>query len=136
MVLAVCGVVFYHLILKMQPASVNMFWQLSIAYFTAALISLTLCLAIPSARPTSFPFSPQALLLGVAIVVIECGYFWVYRSGWNLGIAGPVGTTTATVILLPLGMLIFHEKLTLPHLLGLSFCTLGLFLTSIKAPGH
>jgi drug/metabolite transporter (DMT)-like permease len=135
MALAVLGIVFYHLAIKIQPTSASLFWQLAIAYCTAALISLSLCLVIPSTRPTSFSLSPQALLLGVAIVTAEVGYLLVYRSGWSLGIAAPLGTTAATLILLPVGILVFREKLNPINLLGLSFCTLGLFLTSFKAPG-
>ncbi|MEO1402440.1 MAG: hypothetical protein AAFV72_14525 [Cyanobacteria bacterium J06635_1] len=129
MMLAVFGIVFYHLVQKVQPLDMSMFWLLAIAYFTAGMICVAVCLLMPSVRPTQLQIPPAALLLGLAFITIEIGYFWVYRSGWNIGIAGAVGTTAATLILLPVGAMIFGDRLASSNFLGLFLCVLGLFLT-------
>lgn len=129
MMLAVFGIVFYHLAQKAQPSDISMFWLLAIAYFTAGILCVVICLLMPSVRPETIAIPPAAPLLGLAFITIEMGYFWVYRSGWNIGVAGAVGTTAATLILLPIGVTVFGDSLASSNLLGLFLCVIGLFLT-------
>ena len=130
MALAVLGVVMYHSAHKVQPATVSLFWLLTVAYLVAGVLSLALCFLLPEMRPTAIVFPKESILLGVAILVIEVGYLLVYRTGWNVGIAGAMSNTAAVLVLLPLGIIVFGEKLTMIQLLGLVLCSGGLFLTA------
>ena len=57
--------------------------------------------------------------LGLTIVGIEIGYLLMYRNGWNVSI-GFVFTYSASMLLLvPLGLILFAERLSWHNLLGI-----------------
>ncbi|MEO0756290.1 MAG: EamA family transporter [Cyanobacteria bacterium J06648_16] len=130
MALAVLGVTLYHTAQKLQPATVSLFWLLTVAYLVAGLLSLSICLLVPEMKPDAFVLPKESVLLGIAILVIEVGYLLVYRSGWNVGTAGAMSNTAAVLVLLPIGLIFFREKLAPTQLLGLLLCSTGLFLTA------
>ncbi|MDJ0573092.1 MAG: hypothetical protein QNJ53_29195 [Pleurocapsa sp. MO_192.B19] len=130
MILAVLGIVFYHLAQKLQPSDLSMFWLLAIAYLVAGIVCILICLFIPSMHPVTFTIPPASLLLALAMITIEFGYLWAYRVGWKISLAGLVGTTAATMILLPIGIAIFREKFAASNFIGLLLCTIGLLLTA------
>ncbi|MEO1590849.1 MAG: hypothetical protein AAFU71_06115 [Cyanobacteria bacterium J06632_22] len=130
MALAVLGVVMYHTAQKAQPTTLSLFWLLTVAYLVAGTLSLSICLLVPAMRPAAVVLPKASVLLGIAILVIEVGYLLVYRAGWNVGVAGAMSNTAAVLVLLPIGILVFGEKLTVTQLLGLALCSGGLFLTA------
>ena len=129
MALVVLGLVFYNLAHKLQPSDLSMFWLFAIAYLTAGIPCILICLFSPGARPEGFNIPPASLFLGLAMLTIEIGYLWAYRVGWGISLFGAVSTTAATVILLPIGVVIFGEKLSNSNFIGLMLCTMGVLLT-------
>ena len=129
MLLAILGIVMYNLAQKLQPTSVNPFLILAIAYTIAALISLSLCLFAPwESAAVKISLLPAAYL-GVAVVMTELGFLLVFRSGWNISIAGVVSTTVAALILLPIGVFFLKEGLSRRNVVGVIVCLMGLLLT-------
>lgn len=133
MALAVLGVVLYHLAQKLQPASAQPFVILTMAYFAAAIVCILSFFWMPM-MPMKLTTFKEMLLpaacLGIAAVVIELGFILVYRSGWNIGIAGVVSTVSATLILIPVGVFILGESLSRTNVIGILLCLVGLFLTA------
>ena len=70
--------------------------------------------------------------MGLAILGLEFGFLLAYRAGWNISKAGIVSATAVAVILIPVGVIAFKERLSLLNGLGLMLCILGLVLVNLK----
>jgi multidrug transporter EmrE-like cation transporter len=68
--------------------------------------------------------------IGVGAALIEVGFLLVYRSGWPLSIASVIVNVAAAIILVPAGLSMFEERLSLSKVLGGALCLLGLVLIS------
>jgi drug/metabolite transporter (DMT)-like permease len=51
-----------------------------------------------------------------------------YRSGWRISLTAVATNVAATIILIPVGLLVFKENLSLRNVVGVLFCLLGLAL--------
>lgn len=133
MVMAVLGGVLYHVAQKAVPKAVSPFAAIIIAY----LVGIALCAVAMFFDPAggSFGASLKAanwavLLLGLAALMIEVGVLLVYRAGWEISVASVVINISVAVVLVPLGLFIFKEHLSLRGLAGLVCCLVGLYLLS------
>ena len=70
--------------------------------------------------------------LAIAVVGIEFGFLLVYRSGWNLGIAAVVTNVIASLILVPVAILIFKDKISWVNIVGILVCLAGLVMLNWK----
>jgi uncharacterized membrane protein len=129
--LAVGGMLFYHLGQKSIPRGINPFYAMIIAY-TAGIIVLAVC-AVTLPGDKSFPSSLRVsnwavVVVGVAAACIEIGFLLVYRSGWRISVAAVATNVAVTLLLVPIGIVIFKDHLSLRNVIGLVFCVLGLVL--------
>ena len=129
MLLAILGIVLYNLAQKLQPTSVNPFLILAIAYTIAALISFSLCLFAPWESASVKVSLIPAAYLAIAVVMTELGFLLVFRSGWNISIAGVVSTAVAALILIPVGIFFLKEGISRANVVGIIVCLIGLLLT-------
>jgi drug/metabolite transporter (DMT)-like permease len=133
MSLAILGLVFYHLCQKMAPGEAHPLLVLGCAYSVAMVICFTL-FWLQSPEKSVLPFLSRSwqtlLLMGGAFVTVELGYLWVYRSGWQVALAGSISTVAAAVILIPTGMTFFQEKVSWINLVGITLCMVGLSLSA------
>jgi uncharacterized membrane protein len=134
--LTVVSNVLYHVFLKVTPANVNPFLSLVVTYLMAAGATALIYIAYPD--KTALTDSLKQLnwasyALGLAIVGLEVGFFLAYRAGWNISLAGLVSSTTVSIILIPIGLLLFRETLTVVNILGVALCLIGLILVNYKA---
>jgi len=70
--------------------------------------------------------------LAIAIVGIEFGFLLTYRSGWNLGIAAVLTNVVASLILVPVAIFVFKDKLNWVNILGILVCLAGLVMLNWK----
>jgi multidrug transporter EmrE-like cation transporter len=70
--------------------------------------------------------------LAIAIVGIEFGFLLTYRSGWNLGIAAVLVNVVASLILVPVAIYIFKDKISWINILGIFVCLAGLVMLNWK----
>jgi drug/metabolite transporter (DMT)-like permease len=132
-ILAIITSMLYHLFQKLTPAGANPILALIITYLTATLASLLLLPAFPlsvNLRESLKGINWVSVALGVTIVGLELGYLLAYRAGWNISIAGIFSNATVALLLIPIGMALFNEKLSAFNLAGILFCTLGLVLVN------
>jgi drug/metabolite transporter (DMT)-like permease len=135
MLLAILSTIFYHLIARAIPAGVHPLVTLSVTYLTAAAACIVL---LPFFRTDAgFGASIRSLnwtsfALGLAIIGIELGFLLAYRAGWNISLAAIVANVAVTVILLPIGVLAFKERLSLAQVIGMIICVIGLVLINRK----
>ena len=70
--------------------------------------------------------------LGLCILGLEFGYILAYRAGWEISMAGIVSATVVAIVLIPIGLFIFKEKMSVYNLAGVILCILGLVLVNLK----
>jgi len=131
LVLAVAGMLFYHLGQKSIPKGINPFYAMIIAY-VAGIILLAVCaVTFPGNKSlvSSLKESNWAVLLvGAGAACIEVGFLLAYRFGWRISVAAVATNVAVTLMLVPIGIVIFKDHLSLRNILGLIFCVLGLVL--------
>ena len=129
--LTVVGMILYHLSQKSVPPNANPFFVIVIAY----VVGIALCVAFALISPgrknllETFRESNWAVYtLGVAAALIELGFLLAYRTGWRISIAAVATNAAAAVVLIPVGLLVFKDHLSLRNVIGLIFCLVGLAL--------
>ncbi|HYX27031.1 MAG TPA: hypothetical protein VE863_00590 [Pyrinomonadaceae bacterium] len=129
--LTVFGMLLYHLSQKSIPHDTNPFFVIVIAY----AVGIALCVVFASFYPgkksivETFRASNWAVFtLGAAAALIELGFLLAYRTGWRISIAAVATNAAAAVVLIPIGLLVFKDHLSLRNVIGLIFCIVGLAL--------
>ena len=130
-VLTVIGMLMYHLSQKSVPKETNPFFVIAIGY----VVGIVLCVAFAFTYPgkkgllETFRASNWAVFtLGAAAALIELGFLLAYRTGWRISIAAVATNAAAAVVLIPVGLLVFKDHLSLRNVIGLVFCIVGLVL--------
>jgi uncharacterized membrane protein len=100
--------------------------------YAAGIIALTVCaLTLPGNKSfvSSLKQSNWAVVVvGAAAACIELGFLLAYRSGWRISVTAVATNVAVTLLLVPLGVLIFKDNLSPRNIAGLIFCLLGLVL--------
>ena len=117
------------------PAALHPIVALIVTYVCASVISIAAFLvfvpktnlfeAVKTANWSSY-------LLGFAVVVLELGYLLTYRMWWNISAAGLISNTLVAMLLIPIGILLYKETVTLTAMSGVVLCILGLILITKK----
>jgi uncharacterized membrane protein len=130
-VLVVGGMLFYHLAQKSIPKGVNPFHATILAYAAGIVLCLVFAAFTPGRKSLveSVKASNWAVVvLGVAAACIELGFLLAYRAGWRISVAAVATNVTVTALLVPIGVLVFKDQISVKNVVGLSFCILGLVL--------
>ena len=125
---AVAGSVTYHLSLKHLPATLNPFFSLVVIYAIALLISLAGMALYPTGSRSLSQLNWSVLGASLGIIGIEVGFLLAYRAGWSMGYTALSTNVLTTLMLLPLGYLLYREQPTVERLAGLLLCSGGLWL--------
>ena len=124
---------FYNICTKSMPEDVNAFGGLTVTYLVGAILSAILFIA--SVRPANVgaevvKINGTSLVLGMAIVGLEAGYVFLYRAGWKISTGALTANICLAIALVIIGVLIYHEMITLKQIVGMVVCAAGLFLIS------
>lgn len=125
---AVAGSVTYHLSLKHLPNTLNPFFSLVAIYAFALLISLAGMALYPTGSRSLSQLNWSVLGASLGIIGIEVGFLLAYRAGWSMGYTALSANVLTTLMLLPLGYLLYREQPTLERLGGMLLCSGGLWL--------
>ncbi len=133
--LAIASSALYHFVAKSTPSNVNFTVSLLVTYAFAFLVTLTGFFFFPlenglKAELTKLNWA--SIGLAVAIVGIEYGFLLTYRAGWNLGIAAVLVNVIASLILVPVAVFFFKDKLTWVNIAGIFVCLAGLVMLNWK----
>jgi hypothetical protein len=129
--LASGGLASLHFLLKITPGGANPGATLTVAYVVASLACLA---AFPVLSPSAtlregFVTVPwHALAMGAAIACCEIGILLAYRAGWPVGSTGVSVSAAMTLVLLPVGIVMFGEALTVARAAGIAMTLGGLYL--------
>ena len=133
--LAIASSALYHFSAKSTPANVNFPISLFVTYAVAILITLLIASFFPAKNGLALELKKlnwASFLLAIAIVGIEFGFLLVYRSGWNLGIAAVLVNVVASLILVPVAIFVFKDKLNWVNIVGILVCLVGLVMLNWK----
>jgi len=134
-ILAICSSALYHFTAKSTPANVNFTVSLLVTYGVAFIVTLFTFFFFPAQQGVLTELKKlnwASVGLAVAVVGIEFGFLLVYRAGWNLGIAAVLTNVVASLILLPVAILIFKDKISWVNIAGILVCLVGLVMLNWK----
>ena len=133
--LAVLSSAMYHVFIKLVPPDANPAISLFVSYATAALLCLVLLFFFPLKTSVTDAFRQlnwTSAALALALVGLEAGFLLAYRAGWDISLAAILVNVAVTVLLVPIGLLLFRERLTPLNMVGILLCIAGLVLANIK----
>ncbi|MBS1789585.1 MAG: EamA family transporter [Acidobacteria bacterium] len=133
--MTITGGVLYHVGQKAIPQTVHPFAAVIIAYSVGILLCVTGLFLDPAGRSFSASFKGvnwAVISVGLGAVIIEIGFLLAYRHGWNINAASVVCNISVALLLIPIGLLVFKEHLTVRHAAGIGCCLIGLYLLSRK----
>ena len=134
--LIVGSVVLYQVSTKLLPKGLN-HWHALMLFYALAL-TLTVVMTLFD-RPTRSLLEDMRKLnwavplVALSIVGIELGWILVFRAGAGLSLTGLIVNVAVAVIVIPIGLLFFSEKISLINVAGIALCLIGLVLISQKA---
>ena len=133
--LAIASSALYHFVAKSTPSNVNFTVSLLVTYAVAFIVTLFGFFFFPVKNGVMTEIKQlnwASIGLAIAVVGIEFGFLLVYRSGWNLGIAAVLVNVVASLILVPVAILVFKDKISWVNLLGILVCLAGLVMLNWK----
>jgi len=133
--LAIASSALYHFTAKSTPSNVNFTVSLLVTYAVALVVTLFTFFFLPAKNGVMNEIKKlnwASIGLAIAIVGIEFGFLLTYRSGWNLGIAAVLVNVVASLILIPVAILFFKDKITWINILGILVCLAGIVMLNWK----
>jgi len=132
---ATLGVVIYQYGQKVINPSVNPMALLMGVYFVAFLLAFA---AVPVFQaPGQSVWVRQivswpVLVVGIGVVLIEGGFLLAYRYGGSLQWSGVAVNGLAAFVLIPVAIVIFHERLSPSRIFGVLLTLTGMALLARK----
>jgi drug/metabolite transporter (DMT)-like permease len=133
--LAICSSALYHFTAKSTPSHVNFTVSLLVTYAVAFLVTMIGFFFLPVTGSITAEIKQlnwASIALAIAVVGIEFGFLLTYRSGWNLGIAAVLVNVVASLILVPVAIFVFKDKISWINILGILVCLAGLVMLNWK----
>jgi multidrug transporter EmrE-like cation transporter len=133
--LAIASTLLYHVTQKLTPSDVNPALALIVTYATSLVVCALLLPLFPlgtGIRAALGRLNWASFCLAFALVGLEVGFLLAYRAGWNISIAAIFVNASGTLLLVPIGLLFFKERLSPVNLLGILVCILGLIMVNWK----
>ena len=133
--LAIASSALYHFTAKSTPSHVNFTVSLLVTYAVAFVVTLLGFIFFPATNGITTELKQlnwASIGLAIAIVGIEFGFLLTYRSGWNLGIAAVLVNVVASLILVPVAIFFFRDKISWINILGILVCLAGLVMLNWK----
>lgn len=133
--LTIISNIFYHLCQKSTPANADPVLSLTVTYIVAAIFCVLMYPFFSNDINLLDSFKKvgwSSYALGFAIVGLELGFLLAYRAGWNISLAGIVSNVAVGLLLIPIGLLLFSERLSLVNISGIVLCIGGLILINYK----
>ena len=129
--LAICSSTLYHFSQKQIPADVNPVISVIVTYTVSLILCFVLLYFLPPKEgilQAVRQLNWASYVLALSLVGLEVGFLLVYRSGWNIGLAAVLVNVVASLILIPVALLVFKDKLSWVNILGIVVCLGGLVM--------
>ena len=129
--LAILSSALYHFSQKLIPADVHPVVSVLVTYAVALVLCFVLLIFIPpeNGLPAALKqLNWATFLLALSIIGLEVGFLLVYRSGWPVGLAAVLSNVVASLLLVPVAIFVFKDKLSPVNIIGILVCLAGLVL--------
>lgn len=133
--LAIVSSALYHFSAKSAPSNVNFSVALVVTYAVALVVTILTVFFFPMPNGILAELKQlnwASFVMAIAIVGIEFGFLLSYRAGWDLGIAAVLVNVVASLLLLPVAIFLFKDKISWVNLLGIFVCLVGLVMLNWK----
>ena len=123
----------YHTAQRAIRPDANPLLSLAVTYLVALICSLVVLplfygrLALGSELAK---LSWASYALGVVIIGLEAGFLLAYQAGWKISVAALYSNAMVTLLLIPVGILVFGEELSARRGAGILLALAGLVLIS------
>ena len=67
-----------------------------------------------------------SIVLGLVLVGLEAGFIYAYKAGWQVSTAATVQSAFLAILLLAVGVALYHEAITWNKIVGVAVCLIGL----------
>ena len=119
----------YQICAKSIPETVNPIASLTITYLTAAAASVVLFCVLN--RDVNLvqqwrQINWASIVLGLVLVGLEAGFIYAYKAGWQVSTAATVQSAFQAILLLVVGVALYHEAITWNKVVGVAVCLIGL----------
>lgn len=119
----------YQICAKSIPETVNPIASLTITYLTAAAASVVLYCVLN--RDVNLvqqwrQINWASIVLGLVLVGLETGFIYAYKAGWQVSTAATVQSAFLAILLLAVGVALYHEAITWNKIVGVAVCLIGL----------
>lgn len=134
-ILTIVANIIYHITQRYTSEKVSPFFSLSITYLIALIVSIVLY--VTTRKDVSVIEELKLVnaatpILGFSIVFLELGFLLAYRCGWNIGTASIISTIMVTLLLVPIGIFVFRESISLKNMTGIILCIIGMVFMNLK----
>lgn len=132
-ILTIISNVLYHIFQRVTPEKVHPTLALAVTYATSTLLCVMLIPLFPFTEGLIASLKKinwASFALAIAIVGLELGFLLAYRAGWIVSAGSLVSNAIVAMLLLPIGVLLFRERLLSINYLGIVVCIIGLVMVS------
>jgi drug/metabolite transporter (DMT)-like permease len=129
--LAICSSALYHFSQKQIPAGVDPIVSVIVTYTVSLILCFVLLYFLPPKQgllQAARQLNWASYVLALSLVGLEVGFLLVYRAGWNIGLAAVLVNVVASLILIPLALLVFKDRPSWVNILGIVVCLGGLVM--------
>lgn len=133
--LAIASSALYHLSQKQIPAAVNPAVSIIVTYVVSLLLCLVILVFLPPENGLKAALKQlnwATYALAFSLVGLELGFLLVYRAGWNIGIAAVLVNVVASLLLVPVALYVFKDRLSAVNIIGILVCLAGLLMLNWK----
>ncbi len=135
LLIIILGGLIYQFAQKSVVKGINAYFVIIIAYL-AGIVLCFICQWVYPAEGTlteAFRKSNWAVYgVGAGAVLVEIGFLLAYRQGWQISLTSMLVNMVISLVLVPVGLLVYKEKLSGWNALGMAFYFAGLILLSKK----
>ena len=133
--LAILSTLLYQVAQKLTPPGANPALAITTTYVTAVVICLVILALYPPRTNLISAFRQlnwTSFALAFAIAGIEFGFLLAFRAGWPISLTALFVNAAGTLLLVPIGLVFFKEKLSPVNLAGILVCLVGLVMINWK----
>ena len=127
--------VLYHVAQKSIPRGVHPLLSVAVTYAAALLLTLLLWPIAPGGSPRLADLARlnwATIGVAVAIVGVEVGFLLAYRAGWDVSVGSLAVSAAVALLLVPVGLVMFHERLSTANAAGIVLSIAGLVLMMLR----
>lgn len=128
--LIVGGQLLYHSIARGVDPRDSALATVFVAYATGVLLLLGVAAAMGefgTQRPSEIGLA-RGVALGIAVTAIEVGFIMAYRNGLPVSNGALATLSVTTLLLIPIGLLVFRERIGALDVIGVGALLVGLLL--------